>query len=369
MVKKATASDKSTKSNQSDEAITISDISNVFTANLETFLKTHDLNGKRLAEEIGYAEATISGIRRGEKSPSLNFLLQLKSVYGISIDDFLTKRITPADYDTPPATSKLEEEELRDYAKFVGTYFLYYFDTSIYKGYNFDSPTEALRFGIMHVYANDSSIDKLSHSVVCVTGLETRQAALELRSRIESAAKNGTDIVSSIQKDYSNLAYYGDFDMTSRHVFITMRQSNKDQALIILHRTGEKQTHYNSGIGTINSVSRGRESMPTIQFIGFSRENTRLSDEELHEILLLDHISIIETGELTSLIKKIQKLYLTNEDNLTDFQRDISVKGEISAYVRKVVEWNLFRVAKISNRDDDSWYHKLKGTFLGEEST
>lgn len=369
MVKKATTVDKSNKNNQAEDTNKVSDISDVFTANLETFMKTHGLTGKRLAEELGYSESTISGIRSGEKSPSLNFFLQLKSIYGISIDDFLTKKITPADYDAPPATSKLEEEELRDYAKFVGTYFLYYLDTSIYKGYNFDSPSEALRFGIMHVYANDSSIDKLSHSVVCVTGLETRQAAIELRSKIELAARNGTDIVSSIQNDYSDLAYYGDFDMTSRHVFITMRQSNRDQALIILHRTGEKQNHYNSGIGTINSVSRGRESMPTIQFIGFSRENTRLSDEELHEILLLDHISIIETGEINSLIKRIQKLYLTNEDNLSDFQRDISVKGEISAYVRKVVEWNLFRVAKISNRDDDSWYHKLKGTFLGEENT
>lgn len=366
MVKKATENtDKSKSENQVN-----TDITEQFASNLSTFMETHDLSGKQLAEDAECAESYISGLKNAKMPPSLYFLLKMKKKYGISIDDFLTKDITPADYDSPPATSKLEKEELNDYAKFVGTYYLYYFDTSAYKGHNIDSPAEALRFGLLHIYANDSSIDKLSHSVVCITGIETRGEAISIRSRIEDAVKEDkeTTVAGFIQSNFADSAYYGDFDMSSHHAFISMRHSNKDLALMILHRTGAKQDHYKSGIGTINSISRGREAMPTIQFIGLSRENTSLSDEELHQMLLLDHITISDSSETNCLLERIKKLYLSSEDNLTDFQRDVAVKSEISAYVRKVVEWNLFRVAKVSNRDDDSWYHKLKGTFLGEEN-
>ena len=355
-----------TKKPKNDNQVS-TEIIEQFATNLNTFMDTHGLTGKQLAELANCSESYVSGLRNALFPPSLHFVLKMKENFGISIDDFLTKDITPADYDTPPATSKIEKEELNDYAKFVGTYYLYYLDNSVYKGHNIDSPEEAMRFGLLHIYANDSSIDKLSHSVVCITGIETRDEAISIRSRIEDAVTLDEDntVASFIQNNFADSAYYGDFYMSSHHAFISMRHSNKDLALMIIHRTGAKQNHYNSGIGTINSISRGREAMPTIQYIGLSRDNTSLSDEELHQMLLLDHINISDSSETNSLLERIKKLYLSSDNNLSDFQRDVTVKSEISAYVRKVVEWNLFRVAKVSNRDDDSWYHKLKGTFLG----
>lgn len=365
MVKKNAVNNSKPKSDAQENA-EINDIAvkKQFAANLSTLMEQKHITGKQLHEATGYSEATISGMKNGNKSPTLGFLLELKRLYGISIDDFLSKNILPDVYDSEPSTSKLEENERKAYAKFVGTYYLYYFDTSSYKGHNYDSPADSLRFGILHIYATPSSLDKFNHSVVCITGIQTREKAIEIRHSIDDTAREGGDIPSYIHDRYPDFAYYGDFDMSPDHVFISFRHTNKDKAMIILHRPISNKSQYNSGIGTINSISRGREATPTIQFIGLSREDTRLSNEELHQMLLLDHISIKDSPVTEDLINVIKKLYRSNDDSISDFQRDIMVKGAITAYVRKVGEANFFRVAKISNRDDDTWYHKFKDSFI-----
>lgn len=214
--------------------------------------------------------------------------------------------------------------------------------------------------------ATPSELDRFSHSVVCITGIEDRENAVQLRSEIEEASKT-KDIAIYIQDNYPDYAYYGDFDLSPSHAFIYMKHTNKDQALIILHRPHPNKTLYNSGIGTINSISHGRESMPTIQFIGLSRTNSSLSNEEIHQMLLLDYTSIQDSPNTDSLIKVIKNLYENRDDSISDYQRDIMVKGAISSYVRSVVAANLFRVAKVSNRDDDSWYHQFKTSFADNQ--
>lgn len=368
MVKRMdTCNEKMKSKSQTYSEINENTVIEQFATNLNLFIDQHEnLTGKKLAEATGYSEGAISGFRQGNNLPTLLFLLQMKRIYGISIDEFLTKNITPADYDTPPSTTKLEKNELEAYDRFVGTYMLYYFDTSAYKGNNYDSPSESLRFGVLHIYATPSSLDKLSHSVVCITGINNRDNAVNVRNEIELASQSEDDIASYIQSAYPDYAYYGDFDLSPTHAFISMKHANKDQALIILHRPHPNQPKYNSGIGTINSISHGREAMPTIQFVGLSRTNTCLSDEEIHQMLLLEHTSIKDSPITDSLINIIKKQYENRDTTISDYQRDIMVKGAISAYVKEVVDANLFRVAKISNKDDDSWYHQLKHTFLSE---
>ncbi|MBO4473806.1 MAG: helix-turn-helix transcriptional regulator [Clostridiales bacterium] len=364
--------------------------------NIKRLLEQNGINQKQLAEKTHVAEALISSYKNGKALPPLSFLLSLKSIYGISIDDFLSKDITPAAYDTLPPTSEIEKEELEDYSRYEGTYYLYYFNTGNYKGNDHNPPGASLMYGIMHIYATPSPMNRLGHSVVCIMGIGSRSEAIETRYLIENSIRNhsGTfaKVVESMyskrgsapakedepkgrkEKDQAlpgnqkhiGIPYYGVFEMNHSHAFITIKQSNKDQALIILHRTPTPATptKYNSGIGTINSISKGREPMPAIQFIGLSRENTRLSDEELHHMLLLSHISVKDSHDTDELISFIKKQYTDPDESLTDFQRDITVKGALSAYVRRVVDRNLFRVGKISNRDDDAWYHMLKDTFL-----
>lgn len=357
---------KTDKNNvKNNDKLNLEAVTKQFSANLRTFIEQQDgLSQKKFAEATGFAPAAISGFlnRDDPSTPSLRLLCEMKRVYGISIDEFLTKNITPADYNTPPETTRLVDAELEAYTRFVGTYYLYYLDTSNYKGNDTSSPSESLMYGVLHIYATPSSVDKLSHNVICIMGIGTRQEAVNIHSNIEN--NKGEEIENYVRDNYSDSAYYGDFELNPNHAFISLTHKSKDRALIILHRTPSAQTYYNSGIGTINSISRGREPMPTIQYIGLSRRETSLSEDELHRMLLLNYISVKDSRDTDELISDLKKSF--TDETRSDYERNITVRGEISNYVRKVVERNLFRVGKISNRDDDSWYHNLKDTFIDE---
>ena len=370
-----------------------------FAANLNALLAVYKKSAKQLSIESGTKESTISEYRNGKRMPTLDFMLYLKRKYKISIDDFLSRNITPADYESDPEsnTKDIEKTERADYEKYVGLFYLYYFDTSNYKGNDQNSPSEAIMYGLLYIYATPSSLDRLKHNAICIMGITNRQDAVDTRIDLEKAIKNSqskegeipdndTKIENYIEKKYSKQAYYGDFEMNTHHAFISLAHKNKDRALIILHRTPINHNHYNCGIGTINSteqesfeyntnegqgaigtinsISRGRESMPTIQFIGLSRKETGLSDDELHRMLLLNNATINNSSATDNLVSEIRRIYTEDKGARSDFQRDIAVKGEISNYVRETIEANLFRVGKVSNLDDDTWYHNLKPLFL-----
>ena len=114
MVKKNVVNNSKPR-NDAQENSEINDIAvnNQFTANLSTLMEQKHITGKQLHEATGYSEATISGMKNGNKPPTLGFLLELKRIYGISIDDFLSKNISHDVYDSEPSTSKLEDDELK----------------------------------------------------------------------------------------------------------------------------------------------------------------------------------------------------------------------------------------------------------------
>ena len=368
---------KAKNSKSKDVVKQVTEETKQFAANLCALMAAYNLSGNQLSAESGVIPSTISDYKNGKRMPTLDFMLYLKRTYKISIDDFLSRNITAADYESDPLlnTTDIEKSELADYKKFVGMFYLYYFDTSNYKGNDHNSPSESIMYGILYIYATPSSIDRLKHNAICIMGIKSRQEAVDTRIDLEQAidnSKNNSDeipdndskIENYIERKYSTQAYYGDFEMSTHHAFISLAHRNKDRALIILHRTPINHNHYNCGIGTINSISRGRESMPTIQFIGLSRKETSLSEDELHRMLLLNNATINNPTETDELISKIRNIYTEDKNTRSEYQRDIEAKGEIYDYMRKTIETNLFRVGKVSNLDDDTWYHDLKSIFL-----
>lgn len=368
---------KAKDSNSKDVVKQITDETKQFAANLRALMAAYNLSGNRLSAESGVIPSTISDYRNGKMMPTLNFMLYLKRKYKISIDDFFSRNITVADFESDPLlnTKDIEKAELEDYKKFVGVFYLYYFDTSNYKGNDHNSPSESIMYGLLYIYATPTSIDRLKHNAICIMGINNRQDAVDTRIDLEQAIKNcnknkedipdnDSKIENYIEKKYSKQAYYGDFEMNTNHAFISLAHKSKDRALIILHRTSINHNHYNCGIGTINSISRGRESMPTVQFIGLSRKETTLSEDELHRMLLLNNATMNNSSETDELISKLRNIYTEEKNTRSDYQRDIEAKGEIYDYVRKTIEANLFRVGKVSNLDDDTWYHNLKSIFL-----
>lgn len=331
--------------------------------NLQKLLSQHNMTQKDLADKIGISGAAINDYFNGKRLPNVAILLALKNLFNISIDDFLTKSINPDNYiTTKQEPSEIDKAEYNTYQKYCGSYFTYYFDTSNYKGRDNNSPSQALRFGLLYIYENVGTLYKSTYSCIAVLGLDNCDTAAEIKDKIDNY-EDASKVVDFIGNHYQKAMYHGDFELSQQHAFLSMTHNNKDKALAIFYRIESNKPRFTGGIGTINSVSKGREAMPTIQFMGISRKQISLSDEEIHHNLLLHYPSFQATDEAEQMVRLFKNLYLNpnpEDDGLTDLQKVITIKANLERYIRRSLERNMFRYGKISNRDDDEWYHLLK---------
>ena len=315
--------------------------------NLKKMLDLHSITQKDLADLTQTAPATINSYINGKSLPSPEFLLALKNLYGISLDDFLTKSINPEDYLTPTevATSAADLKEQRIAEKYLGTYYTYYFDTSHYKGRDANPADEALRYGVLHIYEEKGPADMKSYSCIAILGIETSREADLIKKQIESF-EDSEDIVDFIGTNYSTAMYHGSFDMGEKFVYLNMEHGVRDKALAIFYKIDSNKKLFRGGLGTINSVSKGREPMPTIQFLGISRDKVFKVTNE--------------ADELISLIKRFYIDDRSSNSELTELQKVVTVRANMERYITNSLKRNHFRYQKTSNRDDDEWYHLLK---------
>lgn len=342
--------------------VTTSALLKFTSSNLITLLEQHKLSQKDLAAITGVAESTVSAIRNQKQFPTIDFLFSLKTNFDISIDDFITKNISPNELSSDPISSELEKTERLAYQKYCGTYFVYYFDTSKYKGRDYNNPKDSLMFGVLHIYENPTPLNKLDYSCIAILGIKEREDASEIKNKLEQI-EDISSLLDFVNREYCDKTYYGDFELTHYHAFLSMSHQSKDKLLAIFHRVPGDKSHYAGGIGTINSVSRGRESMPVVQFIGISKNKVALSNEEIHHNLLLNYPNFKANDEADDLIRLFKNLYLASgeySESLTELQKAITIKANLERYIKKSLERNMFRYGKISNRDDDEWYHALK---------
>lgn len=328
--------------------------------NLKRLLSQHNMTQSELADKTITMPSTISAYCTGKKIPTLEFFISLKNLYNISIDDFLFRDVAVPVTETCDF-SKLNEQET--YKKYCGSYFVYYFDTSKYKGRDYNLPSDSLLYGVLYIYRDAANLDKPEYSCAAVLGIKDREKVKKLKAEIDSMNKP-VSIAEHIEKNYPMTAYFGDFELSDNHAFISLTHGNRDKALAIFHRVNSNKPTYTGGIGTINSISKGREPMPTIQFIGISKKPLALSPEEIHHNLLLNYPNFKANEETEDLIATFKTLYLNQNDisyGLTEVHKSIIIKSNLERYIKKSLERNVFRYGKISGRDDDEWYHTVKG--------
>lgn len=337
-------------------------------ANLITLLKQHNLSQKDLSVITGVAESTISAIKKGNNVPTIDFLFSLKMNYDISIDDFMTKYISIADEEEVAQNNTPNPIWFSSYNKYCGTYFVYYFDTSKYKGRDFTTAQESLMFGVLRIYQEPSALNKLDYKCMSIFGIQKHEVAEKIKFELEKLYI--PEAITYLQDKHDSYTYFGDFELSEKHAFMSLSHNNKDKALAIFHNVPGDKNIFAGGIGTINSVSRGRETMPTAQFMGLSREKIEFSVEEIQRKLLLNYPKFKTTDEAELLIKLFKNLYLetsTMNDGLNEEQKQLIIKSNLERLIKKSLERNVFRYAKISNRDDDDWYHSLKNSLRAQE--
>lgn len=331
--------------------------------NLSALIKKKSITQKMLANITGVSESTVSEYVNGKKVPPVEFLVKIKLEYGISVDDFV---MTESNLIEIPdsADVKASEKNLDNSNKFKSSFYTYYFDTSNYKGRDDNSPSESLVYGVLKIF--DSNISQNGCGCIAILGLKSAEKADEVKNSLDNLPED-INIFDYIKEHYYMNAYIGTFELNNKHVFISLTHGDKDKTLIIFHCPPSNKLCYIGGIGTINSISKGREPMPVVQYIGISRNPIRLSEEEIHHNLLLDLPKFKAENEAEELINLFRSLYLDEDglkNKITELQKMIIIKANLERYIKDNLERNIFRYSKISNKDDDEWYHMLKASDL-----
>jgi len=343
-------------------------LASIISSNLKRLIDKNGITQKQLADKLGVAPSSMTDYCKGNRIPNVEFFVSLKNLYDISIDDFLTKSINPSTTTLPVKESAIDRNILTTYQKYCGSYFVYYFDTSKYKGRDSLPPKDSVLYGVLFIYENPSSLSIPEFSCTAVLGIKDRDDASLVKKTLDHL-KDPMKIVDQIGSKYPNTAYYGDFELSQEHAFISMSHAGTDKALVIFHRVDNNKPNYTGGIGTINSVSKGRERAPVIQFIGISRYPLTMSIEEIHHCLLLNYPTFKAESETDEMIRNFKALYVDTEESkqgFSEYQKSIVVRSTLERYIKKSLERNMFRYGKISERDDDEWYHAIKTTSLSD---
>ena len=156
--------------------------------------------------------------------------------------------------------------------------------------------------------------------------------------------------------------YYGDLAFSRDNLFINLNSGEKDKAFIILRIPNSESPKYIGGIGTINSVSKGRYSSPCIQNIGLSRFYLKVNPAAIGEKLIFEEINpelIRESRELTEFFK----LLYCNDRPITAFEEETKrrlIQSLMENYIKRYIEANLFRTNKVEVERNDDWYKFIK---------
>ncbi len=319
---------------------------------METFIKnlkylTELYSQKDVAEKTGFSASSIANYLSGKSMPSITFLLQLKKAYKIDIDQFLVSEINK---------NNLAISNNDNYTKFIGNYIVYYYNSSAYKGkvgsYNYD----ILTFGIISV-VND--IDFSSPKGIKTYGLFmiSREKAEEFLKTLNSY-KNNIQKINDFYMQFENY-YWGDLEQNPNQIFVSLKNKN-DKCLIILNNPPSNKK-YVGGLGTVNSISRGREHVPCIQYIIFSSIAFNIPDGEIYNLLALDIAEVNVKNQINDLINLIKRLYLSpTQSGLNEFQQKRIVEDSIQNIISDAVDSNMFRFAKVNNMEDDNYYRLIK---------
>lgn len=319
-------------------------IENIFISNLKAFLKENKIRQGDLAKQLGVSGASVSNYLSGQNEPPLSFLQNFKNFYSISLDNFLTKPLVQAE------KQHLSTQNLE---RFIGNYYIYFYNTSAYAGRASSKQTNALKHGVLSVFAQ-------TNKLVCKAAFFD---SFEEASLLKQNLGSNKSIIKQQEafKNLSSLVYDGTFEVSQNQIFIFLKSFN-DQSLIILNNPPSNKM-YVGGLGTSNSVSRGREHMPSIQFILLARQKLTIPEGEIYNLLALDSVNISVHNQTEKLLDLFKNLYLNTEQGvlkLEEFQKKKIFESALENIVSDALEANVFRFAKISAMDDDEYYNLIK---------
>lgn len=313
---------------------------NNFSENLKKLAEQY--SQKYIAEKTNFSQSSINNYIYKNSEPSIQFLVALKNAFGISVDDFLFKEFS--DYVSDEKT------------EYIGNYLLYYYNNASYKGEIHSNIKNTLNYGVISILPESNNSKNV---VVYGIMLKERSDAVKLLRKINSL--NSNEVI-SLYNDNVN-SYKGELHTNINNIFISLVNNNKDDEAFMILNNPQIKEQYLGGLGTINSVSRGREHNPCVQYVIISRKLIDKPDGELYNSLSLDFADIDFDAQVNDLLPLFKRLYMEQNElstTLNDEQKASIVENKLKYLFNEIIDANMFRIGKITNREDDTVYRLLK---------
>lgn len=298
---------------------------------------------KRIADMTGFSQSSINNYLTKFSEPSIQFLIALKNAFGINIDDFLFSDID------------ISEEISCD--RFIGNYIVYYYNNNSYKGEVHTNISNTLNYGVISI-VKEKELDKN----VAVYGTFFKSKADTVRMLRELNSAVDTNALVEIHKSQKNM-YKGDIQLTEQSIFIDLYNSNNGDKTYMIFNNPPSIANYIGGVGTINTVARGREHNPCVQFLIMSKKLIDKPDGEIYECLKFDDYSVNLDFAVKDMIDLFKRLFADNNEisaNLTENQKSAIIQNKLEYHFNEILDANVFRFAKISNKEDDMVYKLIR---------
>lgn len=312
-----------------------------FQKNLKKLANTY--TQKYIAEKTGFSQSSINNYISKASEPSIQFLIALKNAFGICLDDFLF--------------SEIDVEEEISYERFVGNYIVYYYNNNSYKGEVYHNLTNTLNYGVISV-VKEKALDK--KVITLGTFFKNRASAIKLLKEVNSL--NSVEEIINAYEEVGN-TYKGDLHTTEQNIFIDLGNKNNGDKCYMIFNNPPSDLNYVGGVGTINTVARGRERNPCIQFLIMSRKLIDKPDGEIYDCLKFDDYDVNLDYAIKDIIDLFKRLYVEQNEissDLTENQKFAIVQNKLQFHFGEILEANIFRFAKISNKEDDGIYKLIR---------
>ena len=116
-------------------------------------------------------------------------------------------------------------------------------------------------------------------------------------------------------------------------------------------------------MGSSNSLSRGGNQFPCMQYVGISKGLINCEDTVIANFLLLNDVDGSALPSSNDIIQRLKE-FMKNSSGLGSMlsveEQDVIIKHHIDHVVRSIVKKSLSRFTKMSDNKEISWYKFIK---------
>ena len=327
-----------------------------FAKNVEVLQKEINYTNEKVAEYVGVAAPTYSKNVNGKKLPSSHILLGVSELFGYKIDDLLYTDIRKK----KDQKVSIEAVDDKRYEKFCGLFQGFYFANDAYKVR--ESLDEVvLKSCVLLIYKEKES-DGTKYKVLALFDMDKEKAEEVYGNFLnyvnEYSWKDVADDMVCKSKELQLYLYHGEIILSAGHASINMKYGNKDSVSMIFY---DFYDNFIGGLGTMTSVSCGRDQRPVMQYIALTRNSPLdVNEAEIAKYLRLNNIEIEIDDFVVELTELINKVYGNESMNeLDEKYKKILIQGRVNNGLKEIISRNLFRKAQLYAEDDEKFHNFL----------